>query len=122
MTTRTERRPLSPKRSTGAPNLRLYLIACLASVYVLAWWAFGARVPTRAAERSRVAPGPAPTVQRQVAMWYQDLLPAARPAVQVPVGWHIAERGAVSLADARAVTRPVRVSPSRPGRVRTRSS
>lgn len=123
MTTTIERPRSSPTRATGAPNLRLYLIALLASVYVLAWWAFGTRAPARSAELPLIDPVPDPRAQQQVATWYQDLRPSARPPVQLPAGWHIAERATASSAPSvRAMPVPVRVAPARPGRIRTRSS
>lgn len=123
MTTTIERPGASPTRATGAPHPKLSLIALLASVYVFAWWAFGVRVPARSAEPLAIAPGPEPRAQRPVATWYQDLPPSARPPVQLPAGWHIAGGATASFAPAgRAAPVPVRVSPARPARIRTRSS
>ncbi len=121
VTTTTRRPRVSPGRAIGVPNLRLYLIAFLASVYVLAWWTFGARASARAAEIPRIDPAPEPRARQQAATWYQDLPPSVRPAVQLPAGWSIAERSTASPAP-RSVTVPVRASAARPGRIRTRSS
>lgn len=56
MTTTIERPRPSPARATGAANLRLYLLAVLAGVYLLAWWAFGSRAPAPSAELPPLAP------------------------------------------------------------------
>jgi hypothetical protein len=90
--------------TTDAPRsaLERYLIALLAAAYLTAWWGFG----SRAAARSAAALPPLAPAARSV--WYQELPPSERPAVQLPAGWHLADR--VSRLPARA------------GRIRTRSS
>lgn len=118
----TEHPRPTPARPAGASNLRLYLIALLALVYLAAWWVFGARA-ARPPALAPVAPAPEPSEQPRLTIWYQDLPPPARPAVQLPTGWRIADGttrppGAV----VRALPIPVRVAPARVGRIRTRSS
>ncbi|MEZ4446338.1 MAG: hypothetical protein R3B72_45085 [Polyangiaceae bacterium] len=98
-------------------DLRLSLIALLASVYVSAWWAFGAHAPSPTASLPPEAPTPEPP---QVPTWYPDVPPAARPAVQVPAGWRIAERTPAPTSQVGA--RPAPIVRARPGRIRTRSS
>ena len=87
MTTTTER--TSATHPPAASNLRLYLIAFLATAYLLAWWLFGGRTP---ASHSDLVPSePAPETSRgpRVAAWYHDIPPSQRPAVDLPAGWHI---------------------------------
>ena len=127
MTATTERPRPAPSRTTDATNLRLYLVASLATAYVMAWWVFGGRPPTSsvgALVTEVVEPAPAATSRQPArAAWIDDLPPTNRPVVEVPAGWHIADRTAPSPSvTRRAVPRPVRASPSRPGRIRTRSS
>ena len=119
--TTTESARSSPKRVTGGPNLRLSLTTLLASVYVLAWWTFGTRAPARRAEFPPFDAATDPGARQAVVRWYDDLVPSARPRVQIPAGWHLAERATASPLTA-APTVPARVSPARPGRMRTRSS
>jgi hypothetical protein len=120
MTTTTER---PPAHATRASNLRLYLIAFLATVYVMAWWLFGARAPATSAELPVTEPAREASLQPRVVAWFDDLPPAQRPAVALPPGWHVAERTAPSSSmTRRGIPVPVRVSPARPGRIRTRSS
>ena len=121
--TTTERSRPSPSRTLGASNLRLSLAAFLATVYVLAWWLFGARTPARADADPALAPALETNGQPRLAAWFHDIPAGQRPAAQLPAGWHIVERA----APAPRVTRrdgpaPMRVSPARVGRLRTRSS
>jgi hypothetical protein len=101
-------------------NIRLYLIAFLASGYAFAWWLFAARSP--AATTTELHISRAPEIderQPRVAVWLYDLPAERQPQVELPAGWHIAERTA---ALPQAIPVPARVSPPRTGRIRTRSS
>jgi len=123
MTTMTERPRPSPAHATRASNLRLYLIAFLATVYVMAWWRFGTRAPATSAELPVTEPAREARLQPRVVAWFDDLPPAQRPAVALPPGWHVAERAApASTLTRREIPVAVRASPARPGRIRTRSS
>lgn len=92
------------KTEQSRPTLQLYLLAALASVYVLAWWALGNRTPQRAAAQITLAPAP-PTVR-----------------IALPAGWHVAEQREPVRAVSRDVPTVRRVSAPRPRRIRTRSS
>ena len=121
--TTTERPRSSPLRTIGASNLRLNLLALLAIVYVVAWWMFGVRAPVRSAVLPPLQAAPESSRQPQLATWYQDLPPSERPVVELPAGWRLADRTPRSSGTSvRQVPVPVRVSPTRPGRIRTRSS
>lgn len=121
-TMKTERaRPL-PIRGGGMASLRLYLVAFLAAAYVLAWWLFGARTPARVDAEPSSATSVETRAEPQLTTWLHDLPPAARPHVDVPAGWHIAEHTAPGPVTRQATPVPVRVSPARPRRIRTRSS
>ena len=105
------------------PNLKSYLLALLAIVYVVTWWVFGTRGPAPSAALPPRDAAPEPSGQPQLARWYQDLPPSERPVVEPPVGWHLADRPAPpSRPIVRQVPVPVRVPPTRAGRIRTRSS
>jgi hypothetical protein len=128
-TTTTERprarraRPDAPAHPGGARDLRLYLTALLAMIYLLAWWAFGARQPRSAATPEPAPPALTPAAPSQLAIWYADLPPARRPVVRVPAGWQIAPTTPAATSTLHdAPPRPVRVAPARARRVRTRSS
>ncbi len=123
MTTTTERPgPSLSRHATGVSNLKLYLIALLATAYVLAWWLFGARAADSSAAAPAIEASSEPSGQPRSA-WFHDLPTAERPVVEVPAGWHIADRTAPSPGVIRSgVPVPVRVSPARAGRIRTRSS
>lgn len=122
-TTTTERPRSAPARATGS-NLRLYLTTFLATAYVITWWLFGARAPTGSAELPLIERVSEASGQPRMATWFDDLPPAARPVVEVPEGWHIADRtaGAATSVTRRTVPVPARASPTRAGRIRTRSS
>lgn len=118
---KTERSRPSPTPVVGATTLRLYLTAFLAATYVVAWWLFGGRTPRSAAEPS-VAPAIDTSGEPRLAAWFHALPPSQRPHVDVPAGWHIAESAAPTGVARRGAPAQVRVSPARPGRIRTRSS
>ncbi len=123
MTSTIERPRPVPSRATGVPNLRLYLVASLATVYVMTWWMLGARAPARSVEATAIEPASKVNSPPRRVAWLDELPPDERPVVDLPAGWHIAEPTAQSSSVTRpAAVRPVRVSPSRPGRLRTRSS
>lgn len=96
---------MSNVRSSEAREARLYLVAALAAVYLLAW--------TQTAPEP-AASGRGPTTG--AAVWLDELPIAERPTVSPPSGWRVAERGE------QAAPTPRRVSSPRPPRVRTRSS
>jgi hypothetical protein len=121
--TTTERPRSPPLRTIGVNNLRLNLLALLAIVYVVVWWMFGVRAPARSAALPPLEAASESSRQPQLATWYQDLPPPERPVVELPVGWRLADRTAPSSGTSvRQVPVPVRVAPTRPGRIRTRSS
>jgi hypothetical protein len=124
MTTTTERRRASSPGAMSASIVRLYLIALLATAYVVAWWLLGVRTPANLDQEARtLEPTPETSAEHGMATWFHDLPAAERPVVIVPAGWHIADRTTASLAaSSRAAPIPVRVSPTRAGRIRTRSS
>lgn len=111
MTTRTASTTMTERKQHAAHNLRRYLIASLATVYLFAWWAFGQRSPPAAMEAAATEP-------RRV-IWYEELPQAQRPEVTAPQGWRITSH-AISIAEK---PRPVPVrAAARPGRIRTRST
>lgn len=89
---------------SGAREWRLYIIAAIAGVYVLAW--------------SRIAPAPHTQVAEPTtrSIWLDELPRADRPLVSPPAGWRVVDRRDV------ATPIPRRVPPPRTVRVRTRSS
>jgi hypothetical protein len=119
----TTERPRAPSSSaTNASPLRLYLVAFLATAYVVVWWWLGARAPSESAELGVLEPAPEASA-RPATAWLDELSPAERAAVQPPPGWHIVDRTAPAASvSRRAAPVPVRVSPARRGRIRTRSS
>ena len=88
----------------GAREWRLYVIAAIAGVYVLAF----SRI------RPTAAPAATPAPARNV--WLDELAPDARPALSPPMGWRVADRHEIATAT------PRRVPTTRATRVRTRSS
>lgn len=123
MTTTTTEPPRPPEKPTEATNLRLYLVAFLASAYVAAWWLFGARAPAAPTPEPPVARAQQIEGQPRHATWFADLPPTQRPQVDVPAGWHIAHQPtAPPRVTRRDAPVPVRVAPTRAGRIRTRSS
>lgn len=123
MTTMIERPRASSSGAMGASNMRHYLIALLAAAYVVAWWLLGIRASATPDEALAIEPTPEASAEPAIVTWFHDLPPANRPVVNLPAGWRIADRTTSSPAvTARAVPVPVRVSPARAGRIRTRSS
>lgn len=124
MATTTERRRPSSKGAMDASNLRLYLIALLAAAYVGAWCLLGLGPPAKSEEEARALETvPQTSREHGMAIWFHDLPAAERPVVNLPAGWHIADRTLSPRgATARRVPVPVRASPARTGRIRTRSS
>jgi len=82
---------------------RLYIVAAVAGVYVLAWSQI---TPTLRAK--------APAAQPR-AVWLDDLPREQRPAVLPPAGWRVADRSQVVAPVPRRVPAPS-------ARIRTRSS
>jgi len=129
----TEHRPLPRARPSAMRDLRGYLIAVLAMAYLIAWWAFGTGAP-RSATPIGVPPEPGPGTVPElasgtaaahsptVATWYSDLPASRRPAIHLPLGWHMAAATAPGEATRLSTPVPVRVAPARRGRIRTRSS
>ena len=84
-----------------AREWRLYAVAVLAGVYVLAW--------TRIAPQRRTAPA------LPAAVWLDELPRERRPSVAPPAGWRVATPNAIDPV-------PRRVPTAQPPRLRTRSS
>jgi hypothetical protein len=103
-TTMTE--PRERPRALAATDGKLYAVAVIAAVYVIAWYEVSAT--SRPAER-------APAAQR--AVWLDQLASTERPSVAPPAGWQVASRDALVAAPPL-----VRAPASRPVRLRTRSS
>lgn len=89
---------------SGAREWRLYLVAVVAGVYVLAW---NQVRPRPAADK------PSPAVR---AVWLDQLARDQRPVVAPPPGWRVAERTETIVPAVRRVPTP------HPARIRTRSS
>lgn len=119
MTTTEGARPAA-KPIRSASNLRSYLIASLATGYVAVWWWLGAPARRGAAPSSAE---PIATERSPQTVWLDELPSAARPAVSVPAGWHLADRAALPGSGRSPPARAsIRASSTRPGRIRTRSS
>ena len=121
MTTEARRPVRRPEG--GGDDLRLWLVAVLAIVYLVGWWAFGARAG-RPVATDRIVPEVAPSEEPRLAAWYADLPPAERPPVVLPAGWRIAvPDDAAASAVREAASIPVRpVARFGRARIRTRSS
>lgn len=118
--TTTERARPATKPISSASNLRSYLIAFLATGYVGVWWCLGAPARRGAAPSSVESIA---TTRSPQTVWLDELPSAARPAVSVPAGWHLADRAALPVSGRSPRARPsIRTSSTRPGRIRTRSS
>ena len=89
---------------SGAREWRLYVIAAIAGVYVLAW--------------SRIAPAPHTQVTDPGprSIWLDELPRTDRPLVSPPAGWRVVDRREA------ASPAPRRVPATRATRIRTRSS
>lgn len=123
MTTTTEGPRPSLAHAARPSSLRLYLTAFLATAYVMAWWLLGVRSRATSAEPHVTEPAHDASVRPRVVAWFDDLPLAQRPPVALPPGWHVIERTAASSSlTSREIPVPVRASPARPGRIRTRSS
>ena len=115
------------RRASPLASLKLYLTALLAGAYLVIWWALAARLPSSNAALAKAEPSPrteppiGDTPGAGAAVWYTDLPPSARPALQLPPGWRIASTSPDSPAAVEAPPVPVRAIPER-ARVRTRSS
>jgi hypothetical protein len=110
----TDRPARAAPRIRASPlELRLYCVALLAAVYVVAWRSMSAGAPPS------VAPVLAVETATPVArvVWLDELPPAQRPVLALPPGWRLASRGELTVAPVVA-----RAPASRPVRVRTRSS
>lgn len=117
----TTDRPRASRVITGPGTLRLYLVALLAAAYFVAWWLLGIRAPARPDAAPSTGTKPQANAAPAVATWFHELPAAKRPFVDLPPGWRIADPTAPAVA-ARSVPVPVRVSPARARRIRTRSS
>lgn len=91
-------------RRLAAADGKLYAVAVVALVYLLAWYEVSA------------TPRPVATTEPRP-RWLGQLAEAERPAVAPPPGWRVA-----SEAERVAAPRVVRAPASRSLRVRTRSS
>ena len=115
MTDRSSR--VAPRLALSPLELRLYAVAVLAAVYLVAWRAIAGSEPpnpmTPAAAPAQASGAPA-------TVWLDDLPPAQRPVPALPPGWRLASR--VDAAVAATTPRVVRVPTPRALRVRTRSS
>lgn len=108
----------APRLALSPLELRLYVVAVLAAVYLVAWRAIAgsgsSNAITPAAAAAQAASG-APTT-----VWLDDLPLAQRPSLALPPGWRLASRGEPAVAT--TMPRVVRVPTPRALRVRTRSS
>jgi len=115
------------RRPARLASIKLYLTALLAGAYLVIWWELASRLPASNAEPASGDPSPRtepPISETQGAgatVWYTDLPPSARPSVELPPGWRIANTSPDPPAAEEAPPVPVRVLPERV-RVRTRSS
>jgi hypothetical protein len=91
----------------NAREWRLYIVAVVAGVYVLAWSQI---TPKLVGEQPRSVASPS-------TVWLDELPRARHPALTPPTGWRVADR-------ATEVVPPIprRVPSSHPPRIRTRSS
>ena len=111
-------RRTTPRLGLSALELRLYLVAVLAGVYVLTFRAIGGGNGTSPS----VPAAPSPVSALPPAIWLDQLPAAQRPAVVPPPGWRLASRGESAAASPAPAPVVVRAPASRPLRVRTRSS
>ena len=109
---------VAPRLALSPLELRLYAVAVLAAVYLVALRAIagsGSPNPVTPAAAAAQAASGAPTT-----VWLDDLPPAQRPSLVLPPGWRLASRGEPAVAT--TTPRVVRVPTPRAMRVRTRSS
>lgn len=109
----------SPKPPRSTREHKRWLVAALATGYVVAWWRFAATSTWRPASEE---PAPERQVARPGAVrWLHELPPGQRPWVQPPAGWQVVTELAppqpAALSSRRAVA-----SRARRFRARTRSS
>ncbi|MBK9035390.1 MAG: hypothetical protein IPL61_29735 [Myxococcales bacterium] len=100
-------------------SLRLWVVAGLATTYLIAWWSF-APAPA-ATSTSFDAPAETPTARGPTTVWWSELPPGDRPVVTLPPGWEIATAAPPRLQPVSAAPTP-RARPTRRVRIRTRSS
>lgn len=122
--TTTEHGVGTPRVAPSSVALRQYLLAALATIYLIAWFLFAARTPTKPAQPVSIeSPTNAILVSSTPVAWWHELPPATRAALKLPAGFRVAERETSLSGLTRApASAPVRVSPVSPGRIRTRSS
>lgn len=96
---------------------KLYAVAVIAIVYLIAWYGVSTVSPPPSAAASPATPAVATVPAAPRAVWIDQLPAAERPNVAPPAGWRLAARNEQTAA-------PVlrRAPASRPVRVRTRSS
>lgn len=122
----TNPRSTTTARASGRA-LKLYVTTALALVYVGAWLGFAVLGDGRSpadAQTSTPTPRPLDAGARGPGrvVWYRDLAASERPAIDLPPGWQVAETTPATQLAARDVPAVRRVAPTRPRRVRTRSS
>jgi hypothetical protein len=106
----------SPRIPLTPLELRLYVAAILAAVYLVSWRAIA---PDAASPERSAGPGTPEESGPPAAVWLDELPAAQRPPLALPGGWRLASR---TEAPAAPAPRVVRAPASRPRRVRTRSS
>lgn len=89
---------------SGAREWRLYLVAVVAGVYVLAW------------TQIRPKPEADKPIPAARTVWLDELSRDQRPVVAPPAGWRVAARGETIAPTVR------RAPAAHPARIRTRSS
>jgi len=98
--------PRERPRLLAAADAKLYAVAVVAAVYLIAWYEISA------------SPQPAVSVPAAPrAGWIDQLASTARPSVEPPAGWRVASQDELASAPPLA-----RAPASRPIRMRTRSS
>ncbi|MBL0219625.1 MAG: hypothetical protein IPQ07_37895 [Myxococcales bacterium] len=108
----------APRRSFSALEGRLYLVAILASGYLVAWRGVQTTEPTP----REVTPGAAGSSVQPAVVWIESVPREQRPALTLPAGWRLAVRGEPTAPPVVPAVRIARTPPARPVRVRTRSS
>lgn len=99
--------PRETPRPLASADGKLYAVAVIAVVYLIAWYEVSTTPPPAAVS--------VPSTPQ--AVWIDQLPATERPMVVPPAGWRVASR------DEQAAAPPlVRAPASRPIRVRTRSS
>lgn len=110
---------MAPRISLSPIEGRLYIVALLASGYLITW---GAIEATNTPSRSVMAPSPISNLAgaRPSYIWLDDVVREHRPVISLPPGWQLASH--LERATTAPVPRVTRIPASRPMRVRTRSS